>query len=209
MAHHNNNLVISYLTLRKLLGGLGILLPVIMVVGAAFAEGVDAFQPSISQYYHTPMRDAFVCILTSFGMFLFTYKGHDAKDDWVSNLAGAAALCVAFFPTSMGDCKEIKCNIHFISAALFFLLLAYMSYFLFTKSDKKEAERPPEKRICNRIYRICGITMAGCIVLLAIYFFFLETQLPKTTAFWLETIALWAFGVSWLTKGKTFFQEKN
>jgi len=206
MSH--DNLVISYLTLRKLLGGLGIALPIIMVVGAAIASGTDAFQPSISQYYHTPMRDIFVCILTSFGIFLFTYKGYP-EDRWPSNLAGVAALCVAFFPTSVGDCEAFVCRVHFVSAAAFFLLLAYISYFLFTKTHPHNKQLTPQKKTCNQIYRICGVIMAGCILLLAIYFFFLEDQLPKTTAFWLESVALWAFGVSWLVKGKTFIPGKE
>jgi uncharacterized membrane protein len=207
MANNNNTHVISYLTLRKLLGGLGISLPIILVVGAAVAPDVEAFQSSISQYYHTPLRDVFVCILTSFGLFLFTYKGYESKDDWASNLAGICALAVAFFPTSIGECEEFACRIHFISASLFFLLLSYIAYFLFTKSDKDEADRTKEKRMRNRIYRICAFTMVGCLILLALYFFLFETQWPKTTAFWLETIALWAFGVSWLVKGKTILKD--
>ena len=203
MANEENTHVISYLTLRKLLGGLGCLLPVILVVGAAISPDTEAFQPSISHYYHTPVRDIFVCILTSFGLFLFTYKGYEPKDNWSSNLAGVCALSVAFFPTSLGECEELTCRIHFISAALFFLLLSYIAYFLFTKSDKDEASRTQEKRIKNSIYRICALTMVGCIILLALYFFLFEEQWPATTAFWLETIALWAFGISWLVKGET------
>ena len=50
MANEENTHVISYLTLRKLLGGLGCLLPIILVVGAAISPDTEAFQPSISHY---------------------------------------------------------------------------------------------------------------------------------------------------------------
>ncbi len=99
-------------------------------------------------------------------------------------------------------------NIHFISALVFFLTLAYISLFLFTKSSHPPSDRPVPKKNRNRIYRICGYVMLGCIALIALYFFWLEEWYPGLSAydpvFWLESVALWAFGFSWLTKGLLF-----
>ena len=70
----NNDLIISYFTLRKTLGLLGILLPFVLVFGnwIIFRDGLEN---SISSYYHTGMGDVFVGILFAMGLFLFSYKG--------------------------------------------------------------------------------------------------------------------------------------
>lgn len=73
--------IISYLTLRKFIGFLGMGLPFILLIGGwwDFGEGI---QSSVSAYYHTGMRNAFVGILFALGVFLMTYKGYD----WVDNI---------------------------------------------------------------------------------------------------------------------------
>ena len=65
------------------------------------------------------------------------------------------------------------------------------------------------KKIRNRIYRICGVVILACIALIGLYFW-----LPRDTGisaikpvFWLESIALWAFGISWFVKGETFWKD--
>ena len=209
MGNEHNSLVISYLVLRKLLGGLGVALPIILVAGTSLFLDINYIQPSISHYYHTGMRDVFVCILSSFGLFLFSYTGYKPIDNWLSSLAGICALGVAFFPTSPGDCHEITCLVHLASATCFLLLLACMSYFLFTKSDKSPGKRTPRKRQRNRVYRVCAITIVICLILLAIYFLADTGQFPSATVFWLEVIALWAFGFSWLVKGETILKDRK
>ena len=54
--------------------------------------------------------------------------------------------------------------------------------------------------------------MILCVVLLALYFFFLKEKYPQlteyNTVFWLESIALWAFGTSWLVKGQLVMKDR-
>jgi archaellum biogenesis protein FlaJ (TadC family) len=102
--------------------------------------------------------------------------------------------------------------IHYASAAVFFLTLAYVSLVLFTKvhpSGKKE-DLTKQKVKRNRVYRACGITILVCIGLLL-----LVDALPKDSAilnidpvFWIEAIALLAFGFSWLIKGEVALRDK-
>ena len=89
--------------------------------------------------------------------------------------------------------------------ALFFITLAYFSLYLFTRTDQKPPLRP-RKLQRNKVYRTSGYVIIVCIVLIAIY-----QILPDGVAspikvfrpvFWLEAIAVVAFGFSWLTKGK-------
>ena len=54
--------------------------------------------------------------------------------------------------------------------------------------------------------------MAGCIALIAIYSFLPESITAPLKSvnliFWLETIAVLAFGVSWLTKGEAILKDE-
>ena len=56
-AQSQQEVLISYYTLRKLLGTLGIVLPIALAVGSWILRG--SIQPSISAYYYSPMRDLF------------------------------------------------------------------------------------------------------------------------------------------------------
>ena len=95
-----------------------------------------------------------------------------------------------------------------ISAGSLFVVLAYFSIFLFTKSAG-EKPYPPRKRARNRIYRVCGIVMLLCIVLIGVFKIWLaDTPIADLKpVFWLEALALWAFGISWFTKGETIFRD--
>lgn len=218
-ANINDNLVISFLALRRGVGIIGIILPVVLVIGTQFISVCNTIQPSISDYYFTRLGNFLVGSLCAVGLFLFCYKGYDKKDKIASKLASVFAVCIAFFPTGGPDASS-ACNflhrnsdswmstIHDISAALFFAMLAYFCLFLFTQKSNNPT---PQKLMRNRIYKICGYTILGCILLLVVYFNVesLQTSLREyKPVFVLETIALWAFGFSWLTKGQAILKDK-
>lgn len=201
-------IVISYLVIRNAIGILGILLPLVLVFGSFLFGHVKEILPSISNYYHTNMRDFFVGLLCAVALFLFAYKGYDKRDNITGNLGCIFALGVAFFPTSTGDTLSTRPPVigilHLAFATLFFLVLIYFSLVLFTKTGKKVMTR--RKRIENRVFRLCGYIMLACILLIALYFSVLENVIPGLAycdpVFWLESFCLLAFGISWLTKGK-------
>ncbi len=219
----NNNpvqqtLLISFLTLRKTIGVLGIAMPFILCIGTLLIGHCHQIQNSISHYYYTNTGDVFVGILCAYSLFLIAYKGYDLQDNIVTSIAGVFALGVAFFPTTQNidcDCSVLqlapiprRISVHYISAALFFLSLAYISFFLFTKGDNNPS---PQKRIRNRIYKICAISMLLCLILIAIIqnvdsLSNLVTEYKLV--FFLESIALFAFGISWLIKGEMILQDK-
>ncbi|MFB0944960.1 MAG: hypothetical protein QMB24_02195 [Spirosomataceae bacterium] len=217
---NNDKLLISYLTLRKAVGVLGFILPIALVVGSAIVGNCEEVQSSISNYYHTAVRDVFVGILCAIALFLFTYNGYDRRDKIAAQIGSVCALGVAFFPTSvlipLPTCNILPITVspvigtlHLIFATFFFINLAYFSLFLFTESA---GEMTPEKMKRNLIYRICGIIMVACIVFIAVYVFFLEKQLTNLSkydiVFYLESIALWAFAASWLVKGEMFVADR-
>ncbi len=213
--------LISYLTLRKTVGIIGISFPVVLVIGTVISGNCTEVQSSISAYYHTAMRDIFVGLLCAIALFLFAYKGYENADAVAGNLACVFALGVAFFPTSVSEpftsCitepveSSIISTIHYISAAGLFLVLSYFSLGLFTKK-KENPTKMKMKR--NKLYRICGFIMLACIALIAINSLCINNmkcqELQKyNPVFWLESLALWSFGISWLTKGNALLTDKR
>ena len=216
-----NPQLISYITLRKTVGILGILFPVVIVVGSVIIGECDEILGNLSTYYHTNMRNLFVGILCAIALFLFAYKGYERIDSIAGNVACVFALLVAFFPTSVTESvtpcilgpyeNKISSSIHFFSAGGFFLVMAYFSLFLFTKKEPKSTKMKLKR---NKLYRICGYIILGCIFLMAVLF--LCERLHWWTGIqkyhpiiWLETMTLWAFGISWLVKGNTIMIDKK
>jgi hypothetical protein len=91
----------SYRTIRLVVGCLGILLPVLLILGDAFyLPGPVHVRGSLSAYYHTSMEDVFVGVLCVIGVLLATYMSGEPRtwDFRVSLMAGIAVLGVVFFP---------------------------------------------------------------------------------------------------------------
>jgi len=205
--------------MRRFIGVLGIALPIIIVFGGFIQNGFVILD-SISNYYYTNMRDFFVGILCGVSLFLISYTGYEKIDNLIGNLAGIFAFGIITFPASMYSGRDVRVGIflindtisgyiHLIFSALFFILLSYNSIFLFTKHGPGRISR--EKKHRNVIYRLCGIIMIVSMVLIIIY-----TSFFKTTVAWkihpvliLETVALLAFGISWLVKGNTLYKDKE
>jgi hypothetical protein len=215
----NRNFIISFLAMRRLIGILGISLPIIVVIGG-FLQSGSVLQGSISGYYYTNMRDFFVGLLCVVSLFLMSYKGYEEIDILVANLSGIFALGMVVFPTSMFCGQVVKVGIfllddniseyiHLSFGTLFFLALSFNSIFLFTRRHPGVLGR--EKRRRNMIYRFCGIVMLLAIVCITIYTLFLrDTYLSKYYPVLIfESIALFAFGISWLVKGHTLFKDKK
>ena len=203
-----SSLIISYMTLRRIVGLLGISLPLVLIVGSYILDKPGHLQVSISAYYHTSMRNALVGIVCGVSLYLLSYHGYEWQDSMVSKLAGLFALGIAFFPTSAThDKSDIISRLHYITAGIFFVLLSYMSIFLFTKSS---GFKTPEKIKRNRIYIVCGIIMFISVVGIPIdgipAIHDRISFLKPTTI--LETLALVAFGFSWLTKGEFLLKDK-
>lgn len=204
MSHYQ---IYSYLALRRAVGWIGILLPFVLMAGDLIIFGDRTIRRNISLYYHSGMRDVFVGALCAIALFLFFYRGYNKWDNITASLAGLFALGIAFFPTNKTGSADFIAWIHFICAGLFFVILACISLFLFTRKDDNPTRR---KLTRNKIYIICGIVMLAALAALLLYFlFFDKTHQESTFIFWSETVALIAFGTSWLTKGGTLYPDKE
>jgi hypothetical protein len=219
--NENDYRVISYIALRKSIGYIGVLLPIVLMFGKPVVDSICPrcgeykgstgqywLESSISSYYWTSVGDVLVGSLCAIGIFLFTYRGTDERDNIAGNLACIFAAGVAFFPTTSEKIQTytIIGTLHYVFAAGLFLTLAYFCIALFQRNDPG---RPDDlKPARNRLYLTCGIVILCCIAGIAILKLLdlLGVHFPKQWAlvFFFEAIAIWAFGWSWFVKGKGF-----
>lgn len=209
-------MVLSYHRVRTALGVLGMALPMVLLFGGLF--DFHRLEPSISDFYHTTYRDIFVGTLCSIGVFLICYRGYSRKpgdlidDDWLGTIAGISAFGVALFPNESPTDQiatmtqkivgiGISPMFHYASALVFFTCLAVFCLAKFARSAK------PHRR---RVYLGCGwvivCALIGISIASAVKVFGSggpqQAVLSYNLVFWFEAVGIWAFGLSWLVKGK-------
>jgi hypothetical protein len=221
--------IISYYTMRRAIGILGITLPLILVAGSFLLGDCKEVQTSISTYYHTNMRNIFVGLNCAVALFLFAYRGHDLMDNLAGYIGCTVVLGVAFLPCAISAPADpclipvsaqnpLVGKLHNMSALLYFLILIVYSLILFPKThmdritgEKMFMGRQKKKR--NVVYYICGSMMTMCLLLIIAYMWFLGNRYPGLKhlhpVFWLESIVLLSFGISWLTKGQLIFRDEH
>ena len=242
--NNNDDLIVSYLAIRKAIGWLGLLLPFILLIGNYVVIKLDilnsnffirsdcynskepyasagSFKFSISHYYYSTVGELFTGVMCAVALFMFCYKGHKLRsgekgltDSAMANLAGFFALGVVVFPTASTLCitdnmrsflsSDATGHIHFGFACLFFITLAIMSIVNFRRT---EVRKNFGKLKNHKTYLVCGIIMLACLALIAVYSIWIQAiqigWLDKIhPVFCLEAIALIAFGISWLIKGR-------
>ncbi|WP_178989046.1 hypothetical protein [Winogradskyella schleiferi] len=205
--------------IRKLIGSLGLALPILLPIAS------NQFLASISHYYYSTLSSLlFIIILSAFGLFLISYKGYKKdietetiSDDFLTNIGGFAALIVVFIPTvceeSMSTYISLLCEnenlplfghnnptlgtIHLVSAGVFIFCMGWMSKYKFTRGRNTKF---------NTLYRRCGtivfIAVALIIVGVILEKLHIDFFINNYYVFIFETVAVFAFGVSWLVKGK-------
>jgi hypothetical protein len=203
----------SYLILRAGVGVLGATLPLILVLGDGLGLDGNPFpRVSISAYYYSGMRDFYVGLICSTGIFLVAYKVAERNlDNTLSLIAGLAALAVAWGPPQrppnvpqsplqerLGD--TTCATIHFVGAAVFLTSLCVLSFFFGVREGKRK--RQPGKlppKFWRTFHWVCAGVMAVALIFMGL------TELldagPHNRLLYGETASLLAFGVSWLWKG--------
>ena len=198
--------------LRIVVGVLGMALPFVLALGALiiFDTGL---QESVSAYYHTGMGDVFVGTLFVIGFFMYSYRGPERRDDKLGDFACLAAVGVALFPTAEVGASGSDIVIGYIHTGFtlaFFGTLIWFSLMQFTKTHDKE-DRTEEKKQRDKVYIGSGLVMTACILLIGVNFLLRgdggSGSEPSTIVFWLEAITVFAFGVSWLTKGEAILGD--
>ncbi len=210
MSDHSR-IIISWLELRRLIGIIGLLHPIILLLGGLFIFSTP-LQSSMSAYYYTDMRDVFVGLGFVTGFFLLSYKGYDSHDRKVAVVAGIMALVVALFPSAPeSNPTQLEIYIGYLHVSCAFIFLLALSYFcirLFPKSGDQPVT--DKKRLRNKIYRICGWSIILSLVFTGLYFAPTPLQVilePFHPIYLAEVVAFWAFGVAWLVKGRAIIKD--
>jgi hypothetical protein len=221
--------IISYYTMRRAIGILGITLPLILVAGSSLFGDCKEVQTSISAYYYTNMRNVFVGFNCAVAFFFFAYRGHDWRDNLAGYLGCIFVLGVAFLPcaintpnqpclVAVSDQNPLVGKLHNMNAILYFIILIVYSLVLFPKThmdmvtgEKMFMGRQKKKR--NVVYYISGSIMTGSLLLIIAYTWILKYHYPDleqlNPVFWLESLVLLSFGISWMTKGQMIFKDGN
>ena len=207
--------LISYLTLRKFVGLIGILLPFALVTIHMLLVQHAVLLGSMSGYYYTDVRGVLVGSLCAIGVFLFAYRGYDNWDNinWdnvLTNSAGIFAIGVALFPTApvnpSAQGRDIG-YVHLACAGLLFTVLAVIALWQFTKTEP-HGERTAQKKKRDLVYRACGIAIAVCLVLVPIESLVIGEPIQRFhPLLWLEAVAVVAFGIAWLVKGQAVLKD--
>lgn len=221
-----NKLVFSYMTLRNLIGFSGMFLPIVLILATKTSPVDEAIESSISDYYFTSSGDILVAVLCVIGAFLFTYRGYSTKENILSTIAAICGIGVAFSPTATKYLREsfsvhttmpkvpqiVGIERHLIFAGIFFITLSLISLMCFPQTDapkEKLLKRTPKQKR-NIVFKWCGWIMLICVAIMIIYivsdkFSSLFGDFPFI--FIMETFAVEAFAVSWLTKGETIYPD--
>ncbi len=189
------HILATYFNLRIGMGLIAIAFPIGLVIGE---QGV---LPSISAYYYSEVRDLFVGVMIAFSVSLYLYKGFSHTENFVLNLAGIFAFCVAVFPTSgttvLGFAFSRAGTVHDVCAILFFVCLAYVAWFR-ALDTLKLVDDALIRILYTIIYRLLALGMIVCpllVVVLKLIF-----QSPATVLFAVEVAAIWIFAFYWLVK---------
>ena len=210
------DMVLSYHRVRTALGVLGMLMPMVLIIGGL--NDYQRIEPSISDFYHTIYRDIFVGTLCAIGVFLICYRGYGRRegdvidDDWLGTIAGVAAFGVALFPNESPTHEiatmtqnvvgiDVSPMFHYASALVFFSCLAVFCLAKFSRSARTRR---------RYLYIACGWVLLAALVgitLASVVKIFgggaLQLAVVRyNVVFWFEAFGIWAFGLSWLVKGE-------
>jgi hypothetical protein len=210
-----HTLVVSYLGVRRAIGAIGLLLPIVLGPVGWLAFGIE-IQDNMSSYYHTALRDEFVGSMCAIGIFLFCYRGYDWIERWTGSFGCLSALGVALFPLDANSDplhqRSVVGYLHTISGGAFFLTLAFYSLYHFPNSGAGRHEAAPHETQRNFIYRASGVVILLSMIAMGAYLFLIPGDWRRifndyNFLFWMEWVAVWSFAAAWLTKGRAILAE--
>lgn len=188
---------IDHRTLKLLVGLIA------LTLGNLTSFFADSKITSISASYYEGgwSQSILVGFLFAIAAFLLAYNGLSRSEMLLSKVAAVAALGVALFPCGCNGHDEIILHVHFGSAAVMFLILAYFCYVFYKRARAKDHTEANRRAF---VYTVCGLTIF--VSILAMVFDtiageVLSSAIPRLV-FYCERAGLVAFGISWLTASR-------
>ncbi len=224
-----NPMIRAYKQLRLMVGGMGLILPFVLLIGGYLIYGTWG-RTSISAYHFTPLDDYFAGTLFAIGAFLAFYPRYGWVDRFFGLTGWICAWGVALCPTAP-ICNPTAMEItmaHWhrgFAAGFFGSLIAFSILFCLPLSQRwarffearlgRFLQRPalglwhvarPDygrwKLTKNVFFLVCAGVMLVCLGGITYY----RTTNPDFCGsqprleFWLESAAVWAFSSAWLVK---------
>lgn len=192
------NSAMTYRRLRALIGWIGLSLPIVLFTAGVLDGHV---QQSLSGYYYTNVGPFFTGVVCVIGVFLLAYRfGDKGVENLLTTVAGLAALGVAFVHAAPPDPTPADLRwaaVHLTCAGILFALLGAIAVFLFP------SDVPPAKAWQARTYRALGLTIwAAIVAMVALNALVPEFYRSTHLFFWLESVCVIAFSVSFILKGR-------
>ena len=144
---------LTFNRLRIVTGLCGLLLPVLLlVVDHALVEDPPYFRLSLSAYYHSgAARDIFVGVLCLTGACLLAYRiSPSSFEKRVAITAGAAAVVVAWFPTTRDATQP--------------------------QQTQTPLQRVVGEDLVAQVHAVGAFVFIGCLSLTSVFFWYRETH---------------------------------
>ncbi len=219
VSNDSESIILSYLGIKKIIGLIGLALPAILW-GITLLQQ-EQILPTISNYYYTKLFVFFTGLLIVLGIFLITSH---SKDKWERRLcvaSGLSAILIALIPTNVLDKYTIDENSllcanelvpsfhrytdqvqeevsqgHLIAAFIFFITIIVLTKIFHNQETKC-------KGINVQTYFILFLTLLIVFIILILLIICREILGFNlgNSVFYLESIMLILFGVTWLIRG--------
>jgi hypothetical protein len=193
----------NQLLFRKWIGYLCIVFPLVMVLGDTIFQDNTTLQSSLGSYY-TQMRDYYVLFHGAIAVLLLVNTGITGTERIICAMTGLCCLSLVV-TRNLADAFPIANLMFFSFQSLFYIGQSMLFIFYFTRTNQSMVTS--QKRMRNKVYRMAGIIILSCLLLLALTTLIGELLIKVNISLWLETLAYNATGVAWLTKGESFFKD--
>lgn len=160
---------------------------------------------SISESYFAGdwSRNLFVGFLFAISAFLLSYNGQTGVHKVLSRVAALASLGVAMFPCKCRGHLEVIPYVHYVSAAIMFMVLAFFCLEFYRHAKGKGH---PQAMMRATIYITCFWMMLAAMAVLLVNGIWgadlgWDQKVPRLV-FYGEAMALFSFGICWLVASR-------